>query len=142
MSIVDALQTTLADEHAALYAYGVLGARTSQSASPDLYAALVTAYRQHRSRRDRLRVMVVDAGGTPVPAEPLYPLPGPLVRPGQLAATALGLEQSSSATMAALVAQTSGELRAWALTEAIWSATWELELGGLPQIWPGAVELG
>lgn len=141
MSIVDALQTTLADEHAALYAYGVLGARTSQSASPDLYAALVTAYRQHRSRRDRLRVMVVDAGGTPVPAEPLYPLPGALVQPGQLAATALTLEQSSSATMAAMVAQTSGELRAWALTEAIWSATWELEFGGLPQIWPGAVEL-
>ena len=32
MSVLDALQVTLAEEHAAVYAYGVLGARTSQAA--------------------------------------------------------------------------------------------------------------
>ena len=35
MTEVDALQAALAAEHAAVYVYGVLGARTSQSATPD-----------------------------------------------------------------------------------------------------------
>ena len=47
MSVLDALQVTLGDEHAALYTYGVLGARTSQSATPALYDALTAAYRRH-----------------------------------------------------------------------------------------------
>ena len=34
---VDALQTTLAAEHAAVYVYGLLGSRTSQTAEPELY---------------------------------------------------------------------------------------------------------
>jgi hypothetical protein len=33
-------------------------------------------------------------------------------------------------------------VRAWALTEATWSAGWQLELGGSPATWPGAPELG
>ncbi len=38
MSPVEALQTALAAEHAALYVYGSLGARTSQSRTPVLFA--------------------------------------------------------------------------------------------------------
>ena len=38
MSLVDALQVALAAEHAALHVYGTLGARTSASATPALYA--------------------------------------------------------------------------------------------------------
>ena len=34
VTVLDALQATLADEHAALYTYGVLGARTSQATRP------------------------------------------------------------------------------------------------------------
>ena len=50
MTVLDALQATLGDEHAALYTYGVLGARTSQSASPALYDALTSGHRRHRAR--------------------------------------------------------------------------------------------
>ena len=142
MSVLDALQVTLGDEHAALYTYGVLGARTSQSATPALYDALTAAYRRHRARRDRLRVLVAEAGGVPVAAAAAYELDGPLLRASQIQAAAVATEESGVEVLLALVAQSVGPLREWALTEATWSATWQLELGGAPQTWPGAPELG
>ncbi len=142
MSVLDALQATLADEHAAVYTYGVLGARTSEAASPALHAALDTAYRQHRSRRDQLRLMIDEEGGTPVAAAPAYALDGRLLKATAIEAAALAVEDASAVVLLALVAQTVGPAREWALTEAIWSATWGLELGGSPQTWPGAPELG
>ncbi|CUR59966.1 conserved hypothetical protein [metagenome] len=142
MTVLDALQTTLADEHAALYAYGVLGARTSQASAPLLYDALTTAYRRHRSRRDQLRTMVAEAGGEPVAAAAAYDVELPVQGDDRIRAAALALEVDGTETLTSLVAQSSGSVRAWALTEAIWSATWQLELGGEPATWPGAPELG
>jgi hypothetical protein len=141
MSTLDALQTTLADEHAALWTYGVLGARTSQAVTPGLYDALTAAYRRHRARRDRLRTLVEEAGGTPVAAAAAYDLDGSLLRSTQVQAAALEIEMTSVETLTALVARSSGTVRGWALGEATWSATWQLELGGAPQTWPGAPEL-
>jgi hypothetical protein len=141
MSVLDALQATLADEHAALYTYGVLGARTSQSAAPDLYVALTAGYRRHRARRDQLRTLVEEAGGEPVAAAAAYAVEGPLVRGPQVQAAALAVEVAGVEVLTALVAQSSGAVRDWALTEATWSAAWQLELGGAPQTWPGAPEL-
>lgn len=141
MTTLDALQATLADEHASLYTYGVLGARTSQSATPALYDALTLAYRRHRSRRDQLRALVVEAGGEPVAAEAAYDVDGRLLLSARIEAAALDLEVASVERLTALVAQSAGEVREWALTEATWSATWQLELGGAPQTWPGAPEL-
>ena len=142
MTVLDAQQATLADEHAALYTYGVLGARTSQAATPTLYDALTAGYRRHRSRRDQLRLMVVDAGGEPAPAAAAYELAGVLLRAPQLQRAAHDLEVASVEVLTALVARSSGDVRSWALTEATWSATWQLELGGSPATWPGAPELG
>ncbi|GAA1921106.1 DUF4439 domain-containing protein [Nocardioides hwasunensis] len=141
MSTLDALQTVLADEHAALYTYGVLGARTSQTATPALYAALTAGYRRHRARRDQLRILVEAAGAEPAAAAPAYELDGRLLRPPQLQAAALTIEAESAQSLLALVAQSSGDVREWALTEATWSASWQLELGGSAQTWPGAPEL-
>ena len=142
MTTLDALQTTLADEHAALWTYGVLGARTSQLATPALYEALTLAYRRHRSRRDQLRTLVLEAGGEPVAAAATYDLPGRLLSSLQVEEAALALEVAGVEVLTALVAQSSGAVRAWALDEATWSAAWQLELGGEPQTWPGAPELG
>lgn len=141
MSVLDALQAALAEEHATLWTYGVLGARTSQSASPALYDAVTAAYRRHRSRRDQLRLLVRDAGGEPVAAAVAYELDGALVRPPQVQRAAVGLESAGVEVLLALVAQSSGDVRDWALTEATWSAVWQLELGGTAQTWPGAAEL-
>lgn len=142
MTVLDALQVTLGDEHAALYTYGVLGARTSQSATPALYDAISSAYRRHRARRDQLRVLVQEAGGEPVAAAAAYELDGRLLGAAQVQAAALATEESSVLVLTALVAQSVGAVRQWALGEATWSATWQLELGGTAQTWPGAPELG
>jgi hypothetical protein len=142
MSVLDALQAALAEEHATLWTYGVLGARTSQATSPTLYDAVTAAYRRHRSRRDQLRLMVRDAGGEPVAAAVTYEIEGALVRAPQVQRAAAGLEAAGVETLLALVGQSSGEVRDWALTEATWSAVWQLELGGTAQTWPGAPELG
>ncbi len=142
MSTLDALQATLAEEHASLYTYGVLGARTSQSATPALFEALTLAFRRHRSRRDQLRSFVSAAAGEPVAAAAAYEVDGRLLRSPQVEAAALALEVASVGTLTALVAQSSGDVRAWALTEATWSGAWQLELGGAPKTWPGAPELG
>ena len=142
MTVLDALQATLTDEHAAVYTYGVLGARTSQATSPALFETLTAGYRRHRARRDQLRLMVRDAGGDPVAAEVAYELDGTLLRPPQLVRAAADLEAGSVEVLVALVAQSSGSVREWALTEATWSAVWQVELGGTAQTWPGAPELG
>ncbi len=141
MSVLEALQLTLADEHAALYTYGVLGARTSQAATPALYDALTVGYRRHRSRRDQLRILVQEAGGDPVPAAAAYELDGRLLRAPQLQRAARELETASVERLTALVAQSIGSVREWALTEATWSAVWQLQLDGAAQTWPGAPEL-
>ena len=44
MTPLQALQRTLAGEHAAVYVYGVLGGRVSESAEPDLSSRLTSAY--------------------------------------------------------------------------------------------------
>ena len=141
MTVLDALQATLADEHAALYTYGVLGARTSQATSPALFETLTSGYRRHRARRDQLRLMVRDAGGDPVAAEAAYDLDVSLLRPPQIERAAADLEAASVEVLLALVAQSTGSVREWALTEATWSAVWGLQLGRTAETWPGAPEL-
>jgi hypothetical protein len=141
VTVLDALQATLADEHAALYTYGVLGARTSQATSPVLFETLTSGYRRHRARRDQLQLMVRDAGGDPVAAEVAYDLDGSLLRPPQIERAAADLEAASVEVLLALVAQSTASVREWALTEATWSAVWRLQLGQTAETWPGAPEL-
>ncbi len=78
MSYLDALQTALAAEHAAVYVCGALGAQTSQSAEPALFVAVSEAYAAHRAGRDQLVARVADLGAEPVAAEPAYELPADL----------------------------------------------------------------
>ena len=70
MSEIDVLQEVLEGEHAALYLYGVLGARTSESDAPELYLALRAAYDAHRERRDTLigEIAALDAVSSPAGA--------------------------------------------------------------------------
>ncbi|MGB0101641.1 MAG: DUF4439 domain-containing protein, partial [Nocardioides sp.] len=81
---IEALQTALAAEHAAVYVYGALGGRTSRAETPELSAAVSSAYASHRARRDLLTSEVVDLGGEPVAAEAAYDVPGRLETPEQV----------------------------------------------------------
>lgn len=142
MSALSALQTTLSAEHAAVHVFALYGARTSQSQAPQLYAALVDGYRDHRSRRDQLRLMVADLGARPVAAGAAYDVPTDLRGTARIAAAALATERACAATYAALVADTVATQRRWAATALSASALLELRLGGAPSAFPGAPELG
>ncbi len=141
MTLLDSLQTTLAAEHAAVYVYGVLGAQTSQSAEPALYADLVDGYRRHRARRDQLTGYVLDAGGQPVAAAAAYELPAQLANADQVRRSALGVEESCAATYSSLVAESVRAQRRWAITALTEAAVRQLSFGGAPRAFPGAPDL-
>ena len=140
MTYVEALQTTLAGEHAALYVYGALGAQTSQSGAPALFAALTDAYDAHRARRDQLTSILTDQGATPVAAEPVYELPRDLGSVEAVTTRALDLERSCAATYAYLVASSPTEERLFAVNLLIQTAVRELAFRGTPETFPGKDE--
>jgi hypothetical protein len=55
-------------EHAAVYAYGVVGARLDDAAR----RAAVRAFDSHRARRDQVAVRLRERGGDPEPPAPAY----------------------------------------------------------------------
>ena len=139
MAELDALQTTLAAEHAAVYVYGALGGRTSQSATPELFTSVARAYDAHRARRDRLTASIVDLGGDPVAAEPAYELPR-LDTPAQVTRAALDVERACAATYAYLVENTEAEQRRSAIGALNEAAVRELVFRGTPEMFPGRDE--
>ncbi|WP_446039776.1 ferritin-like domain-containing protein [Streptomyces sp. SID1121] len=68
---LDATQAALAAEHAAVYGYGIVGARVGK----DRGAEATAAYAAHRARRDALARTVRDLGGEPAVAAAAYALP-------------------------------------------------------------------
>src|SRR5262249_34046364 len=100
-SEVDALQTTLAAEHAAVYVLGLIGSRASETAEPGLYRAVRAAYDAHRDSRDTLISAIAAQGATPSPAAAAYTPPPGLDTPDGRYEAALALERSCAATYAA-----------------------------------------
>jgi hypothetical protein len=134
---LDALQETLAAEHAALFVLAALGGRASALPPSDLREALDAAYAVHLERRDHLRTVIETAGATPVAAEPAYRLPSPLDTAGQIAAEALRVTQACATSYAALVAETTDARRRWAVDALVATAVSEAAFGGHPQSLPG-----
>jgi len=134
---VDALQRALAAEHAALHVYGTLGARTSSSATPQLYADISAAYDAHRVGRDELTARLRGRGAEPVAAEPAYELPTPLDTPEAVTRAALMIERRCETTYAWLVEQTSGEDRRLGVMSLTKAAVRALAFRGSPEIFPG-----
>jgi len=101
------LGTALAAEHAAVYAYGTLGARTTGR----LRAAMTTAYNAHRARRDQLRTMIIAAGGTPAEPKAVYELPITPSSPAQAVELAVLIERGVTGAYLELAATTDPTLR-------------------------------
>ena len=137
MSDVDALQRTLAGEHAAVFVLAALGGRASTLTAPQLRTAIGTAVETHVEYRDHLRTVIAAAGAVPVAAAPAYRLPEPLDTREQVAAEAVQVERACVTTYAALVAASAGQDRRWAVQAMARTATSELDLGGRPQALPG-----
>ncbi|MBZ4324613.1 DUF4439 domain-containing protein, partial [Streptomyces huiliensis] len=73
-AVLTAAQTALAAEHAAVYGYGVVGARAAEERAQEAREA----YEAHRARRDAMRRAVRALGGTPAAADAAYALPFPV----------------------------------------------------------------
>lgn len=133
--VVDAMQDVLAGEHAAVYAYGVVGGRLDYgSRYQDLASRL---YRRHRDLRDTLSDRIAAAGAEPVGTEPAYDLP---VRvDSDKAAQRLGrqVEDRCSVLYAALVAVADGDARALAVTALSDAAVAGVEWGAPSTALPG-----
>ena len=141
MTPLEALQATLAGEHAAVYLHGVVGARVSASAEPQLWQRVRDAYEVHRERRDNLTAMVRAADAEPVAAEVSYDLPTPARTPAQLAAAARTVEERCAAVYADMVGSTAGANRQWALDALEDASVRLLGFGGSPEPFPGIGEL-
>jgi hypothetical protein len=140
MSALEALQTTLRAEHAALYVYGALGAQTSRSDQPALLAAVESAYAAHRARRDLLTREITGLGEDPAASAASYALPRRLSTAQAVSVAALELERGCAETYAWLVANTVGERRRWAVGALTDAAVRELAFRGTPEMLPGADE--
>jgi hypothetical protein len=138
---LEALQQTLAGEHAAVYVYRALAGRVSASAQPTLAAGLGSAYTTHRGRRDQLTAMVRLSGGDPVAADVSYELPNPSRTAAQLTAGALVTEERCAEVYASMVGSTSRANRQWALEALTDAAVRQLSFGGQPDAFPGLPEL-
>lgn len=137
---LEAWQTTLAAEQAAVYVWGVLGARTSPSTSPTFFDAVRQSYAEHRDRRDELIGMITGAGSEPTPAATAYALPLGLDTSAGVTAAAVALEDGCAATYASLVGNTEGPARLQAIDWLGSSAVRVLAFRGTPEIFPGAGE--
>ncbi|MFC6153392.1 DUF4439 domain-containing protein [Nocardioides yefusunii] len=137
---LDALQQTLAAEHAVVHLFTALGGMTSASREPELAALLREQYQVHRGRREQLMVMVRTQGAQPVAAEPAYALPeastADLVR-----AAGLEAEERCAQTYAAQVAATTAEARDWAVMTLAETASTLLRWGADATPFPGAPDL-
>ena len=78
---IQAMQEALADEHAAVYLFGLLGARVSEREQPALFDLLSASFADHRRNRDDLSQMIAAAGDTPVASAVAYDPPGPVDTP-------------------------------------------------------------
>ncbi|MEU6001991.1 ferritin-like domain-containing protein [Streptomyces sp. NPDC047197] len=119
-----AVQAALGAEHAAVYGYGVVGARIGEGRR----AEARTAYDAHRARRDELQRAVRDLGGEPEPSAPAYALPFAVPDSAAAVRLATELEERVAGVYADLVRASTGARRgsaAEALREAaVRAARW------------------
>jgi hypothetical protein len=132
---VDAMNAALAGEHAAIYAYGVIGGRLDYGSAPVREAT--AAWEAHRVRRAELIALVEAGDADPVVAEPGYRLPTPVDDVADARAVAQLVEDRCSVLYATLAATATGEIRAYAVDALIDAATRGLDWGAQASPLPG-----
>jgi len=131
----EALQATLAGEHAALYGVGLAGGRLKRGAR---FRAATISYEQHRKRRDQLAEFLVDVGETPVAAAAAYDLPQAVTSAATATALVLLIERRLTAVYGDLVEATDqNPVRTFAVQALIACSQAQLSWGGSPAAFPG-----
>jgi hypothetical protein len=100
MTAADRLLALVEAEHAAVYAYGVLGARLDDARR----RAAQLAYDSHRARRDQVAAAQRAAGGTPPAPLPAYDVT--VSTPAEALALAVRIEEGLSLRWRDLVGDT------------------------------------
>jgi len=130
-----ALQGMLAGEHAAVYAYAVIGGRLAPQTALQRQAR--EAYAAHRDRRDALVALLRATGIEPVAAEPAYDLPTGVDNAEQGRQLARIVEDRCSVLYATAVAAASERSRGFAVDALIDAARRGLTWGAEPVALPG-----
>jgi hypothetical protein len=134
-AVVRALQTALAAEHSACYAYGVVGAHLAVG-SPALGVA-GTDWIAHQRARDQLIAMISDRGGQPAPSAVAYTLPFPVTSAATAVQLAATMEDRVAAAYLAVVALAERDLRAFGADQVRVSALRAQSWRGSTQAFPG-----
>ena len=132
-AVIDALQAALDAEHAAVYGYGVAGARLRGRGQ----SAALAAWNAHRARRDQVIAMLVARGARPVAAADVYQLPFPVASARAAIALAAALENGVTRAYLGIVGLPHPGMRTYgalAMQEsAVRAATWR----GATVVFPG-----
>jgi hypothetical protein len=136
---VTALEAALAGEHAAIFAYGPVGAHLDGALAAQARAAEAA----HRASRDALLVRLSAAGGTPPGAQP-YTLPFPVRDRAGALRLAVQVEERMAGLWRAALRETSDADRRLALDgltdSAVRATRWRRAAGTAPATvaFPGA----
>ncbi|WP_424211507.1 DUF4439 domain-containing protein [Streptomyces sp. BI20] len=133
---LEAAQAALAAEHAAVWAYGVIGARVAKERRDEARQA----HEAHVTRRDSLARTVRRLGAAPVAAEAAYALPFRPDTAADAVRLAAGIEDGVAGACADLVRAARGSLRREAAdalgAAAVRAARWR----GVGVAFPGLAE--
>lgn len=126
----------LAAEHAAIYAYGAVGAYLTGASA----TAARNAEAAHRARRDALVVQLSGDGATPSPASPVYALPHPVTDTASALRLAVEIEERTGAAWRSELAATTGDRRKTALDALVDCAVRATKFRRTAGITPATVE--
>ncbi|MFI0354114.1 ferritin-like domain-containing protein [Actinomadura sp. 9N407] len=110
VDVVEALQQALLAEHAAVYGYGIAGARLRGT----LRQSARTGWDLHRARRDDLAARLTAMGADPRAAAPAYKLPARITSARSAAKVAAALEDDAVTAYAGLAGSGDAALRTFA----------------------------
>jgi Domain of unknown function (DUF4439) len=131
------LQPALAAEHAAIYAYGVIGARGDEQQA----ATARLGYNVHLGRRQELTSMIQASGIEPLAALPAYRLPHRISGRTAVARLARRVELRCCEVYGHAVSETTAEARGFCAAAMTSCGSWSVAWGQPPQPFPGAPEL-
>jgi hypothetical protein len=131
-----ALAAALAAEHAAVFGYGIVGARLNAADQASARDAEAT----HRSRRDTLVIRIAAASASPPASAPAYALPFPVTDRDSALRLAVALEDGTAKAWRRTLGSTEGDERKLAVEAlmdcAVRATRWRLAGGVSPSTLP------